>query len=85
MPIIDKVSSLRNYQAVLDKIQPGNPVFLTKNGTGRYAIVDITEYDFLYKTAFDKFFEQMDSARAQANRDGWVSEDALRKHYGIAR
>jgi hypothetical protein len=51
--------------------------------TGRYAIVDTAEYDFLYKAAFDRFFEQLDSARAQADRDGWVSEDALKKHFGI--
>jgi hypothetical protein len=84
MPTIDKVSSLRNYQAVLDKVRPGNPVFLTKNGAGRYTIVDTAEYDFLYRTAFDKFFEQLDSARARADRDGWISEDAIRERFGIA-
>ncbi|MDR1015037.1 MAG: prevent-host-death protein [Coriobacteriales bacterium] len=84
MPTIDKVSSLRNYQAVLGKVRPGNPVFLTKNGAGRYAILDTAEYDFLYKAAFDKLFKQLDSARTQADRDGWVSEEALREHFGIA-
>jgi antitoxin (DNA-binding transcriptional repressor) of toxin-antitoxin stability system len=84
MPTIDKISSLRNYRAVLDKVQPGNPVFLTKNGTGRYAIVDTAEYDFLYGAAFGKFFEQLDSARAQADHDGWIDEDAIRKRFGIA-
>jgi PHD/YefM family antitoxin component YafN of YafNO toxin-antitoxin module len=84
MPTIDKVSSLRNYQAVLANVQPGHPVFLTKNGVGRYVIVDTAEYDFLYKAAFGEFFEQLDAARAQADREGWISEDALRERFGIA-
>jgi hypothetical protein len=84
MPTIDKISSLRNYQAVLEKVQPGNPVFLTKNGTGTYAIVDAVEYDFLYRTAFDEFFKQLDSAQSEAKRDGWINEEAVRERFGIA-
>ena len=83
MPVIDKVSSLRNYQEVLDKVQPGNPVFLTKNGTGRYVIVDIAEYDYLYQAAFDRFFEQLDVYSAEAKREGWINEDNVRKRFGI--
>jgi hypothetical protein len=84
MPTIDKVSALRNYQSVLDKVKPGSPVFLTKNGTGRYAIVDTDEYDFLYRTAFERFFEQLGSARAEAERDGWIDEDDIRSRFGLA-
>ena len=84
MPTIDKVSALRNYQSVLDKVQPGNPVFLTKNGTGCYAIVDTSEYDFLYRAAFDKFYEQLDGYREEAEREGWISEEAVRARFGIA-
>ena len=83
MPTIDKISALRNYQSVLDKVQPGSPVFLTKNGTGRYAIVDTYEYDFLYRAAFDKLFEQLDLYRDEAQRDGWISEEAIRSRFGI--
>ncbi|MCL2807238.1 MAG: prevent-host-death protein [Coriobacteriia bacterium] len=82
MPTIDKISALRNYQSVLDRVQPGNPVFLTKNGTGRYAIVDTAEYDFLYQAAFDKLFDQLDGYCAEAERDGWISEEALRARFG---
>ena len=45
MPNIKPVSDLRNYNEVLRDISFGEPVFLTKNGRGRYAIVDITEYE----------------------------------------
>ena len=45
MPNIKPVSDLRNYTEVLRDIAVGEPVFLTKNGRGRYAIVDMEEYE----------------------------------------
>lgn len=47
MPNIKPVSDLRNYNEVLSDIAVGEPVFLTKNGRGRYAIIDIREYEKL--------------------------------------
>lgn len=48
MPNIKPVSDLRNYNEVLNDISVGEPVFLTKNGRGRYAILDIKEYEKLH-------------------------------------
>ena len=45
MPNIKPVSDLRNYNEVLRDIAVGEPVFLTKNGRGRYAILDMREYE----------------------------------------
>ena len=45
MPNIRPVSDLRNYNDVLSEITVDSPVFLTKNGKGLYAIVDMKEYD----------------------------------------
>lgn len=45
MPKIKPVSDLRNYNEVLRDIKLGEPVFLTKNGRGRYVIIDIDEYE----------------------------------------
>lgn len=42
---IKPVSELRNYNKVLDKVKKDNPVFLTKNGYGKFALIDIEEYD----------------------------------------
>ena len=47
MPNIMPISDLRNYSDVLHSVTPDSPVFLTKNGRGRYAILDIDEYDVL--------------------------------------
>ncbi|ACL21319.1 prevent-host-death family protein [Desulfitobacterium sp. LBE] len=45
MPNIKPVSDLRNYNEVLRSCQVGEPVFLTKNGRGRYVLMDIQEYE----------------------------------------
>ena len=45
MPNIKPISDLRNYTEVLQDVAAGAPVFLTKNGRGRYAIVDIQDYE----------------------------------------
>ena len=45
MPNIKPVSDLRNYNEVLVECETGNPVFLTKNGRGKYVIIDIKEYE----------------------------------------
>ena len=44
MPNIKPISDLRNYTEVLHDVAVGAPVFLTKNGRGRYAIVDMQDY-----------------------------------------
>ena len=43
MPNIKPISDLRNYSEVLRDVDVGAPVFLTKNGRGRYVIVDMQE------------------------------------------
>ena len=45
MPNIKPISDLRNYTEVLHDVAVGAPVFLTKNGRGRYAIVDMHDYE----------------------------------------
>lgn len=42
---IQPVSELRNYNKVLNKVKKDNPVFLTKNGYGKFALIDIEKYD----------------------------------------
>lgn len=45
MPNIKPISDLRNYSDVLRDVSVGAPVFLTKNGRGRYAIIDMQDYE----------------------------------------
>ena len=44
MPDIKQISGLRNYGEAVRGVAVGSPVFLTKNGHGRYAVPDINEY-----------------------------------------
>lgn len=45
MPNIKPISDLRNYSEVLKDVAIDAPVFLTKNGRGRYVIMDIQDYE----------------------------------------
>ena len=45
MPNIKPLSDLQNYAAVLSDVAMDAPVFLTEKGRGRYAIMDIQEYE----------------------------------------
>lgn len=45
MANILQVSDLRNYHEVLKKCHSGEPVFLTKNGRGRFVVLDIEDYE----------------------------------------
>jgi prevent-host-death family protein len=74
MPNIKKISALRNYSDVLDEVAIGNPVFLTKNGTGRFALIDIDEYQSLKQSLWQRLFAELDGAVANAEKFGWISE-----------
>ena len=39
------VSDLRNYNEVLKNCRKGDPVYLTKNGRGRFVVMDIEDYE----------------------------------------
>jgi len=44
MEMIKPISDLRNYNNVLRDCVANSPVYLTKNGRGRYVLVDIEDY-----------------------------------------
>jgi len=75
MPNIKNISSLRNYQKVLEDVQAGQPVFLTKNGTGRYAVVEIDDYNMLIEKSWQRLFGELRSARDQADTEGWINQE----------
>lgn len=45
MPNIKPISDLRNYNNVLNDVTVGAPVFLTKNERGKYAILDMKDFE----------------------------------------
>lgn len=40
------VSELKNYNQVLNKVKHNNPVILTKNGYGKYAVIDVEDLQY---------------------------------------
>jgi len=74
MPKIMKLSSLRNYSEVLEEVQSGAPVYLTKNGEGAYSILDISEYESLKQSLWQRLFAELAEAVQVAEAFGWIDE-----------
>lgn len=82
MPSIKPVSDLRNYNDVLKGITIGEPVFLTKNGRGRFVIVDIEEYEKTQATI--KLLEKLiEAEKAIKNGDEWLTDEQVRENLGV--
>lgn len=79
MPNIKPISDLRNYSEVLHDVAVGSPVFLTKNGRGRYAILDIQDYE---KTqAMLRLMSELAKGRQSGEEEGWISSEEMREHF----
>ena len=78
MPSILPVSDLRNYNEVLKNCQIGEPVFLTKNGRGKFVILDIEDYE--RERAEKKLLMKLREAEGAVKDDnGWLTLDELKK------
>ena len=82
MPIIKPISDLRNYGEILRDVAIGAPVFLTKNGHGRYAVLDIDEYkEYEKMLAWRKLCSELDEGRRSGELSGWIPSDEVRAHF----
>mgnify|MGYP004575893217 CR=1 FL=1 len=82
MPNIIPISDLRNYSSVLDSVAVGSPVYLTKNGRGRYAIVDIAEQEEYEKAkAALQLMCELDKGRQSGKEQGWTDLSEVRRHF----
>ena len=79
MPNIKPISDLRNYTEVLNDVAVGAPVFLTKNGRGRYAIIDVQDYDKMQATL--RLMNELAKGRRSGEQEGWLSSDDVRAHF----
>lgn len=82
MPNIKPVSDLRNYNEVLKEIAVGDPVFLTKNGRGRFAILDIEEYEKSQAT-IKLLSKLLEAEKAIKTGDEWLTEEQVKKDLGV--
>jgi len=81
MPNIKPVSDLRNYTEVLKEVTNNNPVYLTRNGRGEFAIVKIDELDKLYARV--KLISQLEQGEKSAREEDWISADGVEAALGL--
>lgn len=85
MPNIKPLSDLRNYTAVVNEVSYGNRVYLTRNGHGTCAIVDMQELDDLDKQkALNQLLLKLQEAEDSVVSEGTISADNLEKELGIS-
>ena len=81
MASILPVSDLRNYNEVLKNCHKGEPVYLTKNGRGRYVVLDIEDYE--REQAEKKLLMKLHEAEeAVKDGKGWLNLAELKKIMG---
>ena len=79
MPTISPISDLRNYSEVLRKVDSGKPVFLTKNGHGKYVIISIEEYDKVF--AAYKLMAELDKGRQSGESKGYIAAEDVERYF----
>lgn len=84
MPNIKPVSDLRNYTSVVKEVSYGNRVYLTKNGHGTIAMIDMKELDELERQiALYKFKVAMQEAEDSVREEGTISLADLKKELEV--
>lgn len=79
MPNIKPISDLRNYSDVLRDVSVGEPVFLTKNGHGRYAIMDMQDYEKMRITL--QLMNDLAKGKKSGEEKGWITDSDMRAHF----
>ena len=84
MPNIKPISDLRNYTAVINEVAYGNRVYLTRNGHGQCAIIDMKELDELDKQrALYQLMLKLNEAEMSIREEGTLSADVLEAVLGV--
>lgn len=84
MPNIKPISDLRNYTAVVNEVSYGNRVYLTRNGHGACAIIDMKELDELDKQkALNQLLTKLQEAEKSVMEEGTISADDLEAELGV--
>ena len=79
---IKPISDLRNYNSVLKDCQADSPVFLTKNGRGKYVIMDAEHYETIMDEI--KLLGKIASAEQRiANGESYMSITELKAKLGV--
>ena len=84
MPNIMPISELRNYTKVVSNVKYGSRVYLTKNGHGQIAMINMKELDEIEKElALYRFKLEMAKGERSILEEGTISSEDLKKELGI--
>ena len=84
MPNIKPISDLKNYTSIVNEVSYGNRIYLTKNGHGQCALVDMAELDELDKQkALLQLMTKLAEAKVSVREEGTISADDLEKELGL--
>ena len=84
MPNIMPISELRNYTNVVKNVKYGSRVYLTKNGHGQIAMINMKELDEMEKElALYRFKLDMEKGERSIIEEGTISSEDLKKELGI--
>jgi len=78
---IKPISDLGQYPDVLKDVKIGSPVYLTKNGRGKYVIFDIDDpaiVDFENKVFSKGLIEELEEIERESDKKGWLTEEEVR-------
>lgn len=81
MPSIIPVSDLKNYGEVLNHCDSGSPVYLTKNGRGRYVVQSMADYERQLATI--KLLSELSKGVESLRRDGGLTIDEAFEGLGV--
>ena len=79
---IKPISDLNQYTDVLKDVKVGSPVYLTKNGHGKYVIFDIDDpmIENFEKVAFTNgLINELEEIERESDKQGWLKEEDVRK------
>ena len=81
MPSILPVSDLKNYGEVLSRCDDGSPVYLTRNGRGRYVVQSLADYEKQQATI--KLLAELSRGVESLRKDGGLSIDEAFEGLGV--
>lgn len=73
MTNIVPISDLKNYSEVLSHCDNGSPVYLTKNGRGKYVVQSLDEYEKLQAAV--KLLAELSKGVESVRREGTLTID----------
>ena len=79
MARIAPISDLRNYGTVLDQVEPGVPVYLTRNGHDAYCIRTMEDEEYFLKAeAMIHLLSELNAGIRSGEEEGWLTSDDIR-------